>query len=76
MFFPSGDSVGYVNTVTRGERERRTGVIGEVIFHVGESHLGLKLKASVSREQAEALTAACQFWQNAGMSHRCARAQG
>lgn len=70
LFFPSGDSVGHVNTLT-GEKQEAAGVIGEVIFHMGESHfrLGLREAGLGGGEQAEALTAACHFWHNVGMSH-------
>lgn len=51
-FFPSGDSVGHVNTLTgeKTERWEAAGVIGEVIFHTGESHFRLGLKNLGSRE--------------------------
>lgn len=52
-FFPSGDSVGQVNTLTGRKTERReaAGVIGEVIFHTGESRFGLGLKTSVAESK-------------------------
>ena len=75
LFSPSGDCVGHVNTLTgeKTERWEAAGVIGEVIFHTGESHFRLGVKTLGSREQAEGLAAVCKFWHSVGMSHLCAR---